>query len=197
MNPFAPTFLQVPLTDELIYAADDRAKALGKDYLNEHSMRGLAGLQVGAIGELVFMAYLMSLGIKYIDDSGTATTHDLRLILDSEVRVDVKTKERKRNQPSYDWDCTVSDYLINHQNVDYYSFVSVASWNPKSYSIERFAGCNAYYLGMVSKSEFSEKSEFIPKGTRDWSNGFTSHKDQWNIKVENLNPPKKEYLWIT
>ena len=87
-------------------------------------------------------------------------------------------------------------YLINHQAVDYYSFVSVTSEDPKSTSMSRFSGQSAYYLGMISKDEFLERAEFIPKGTYDWSNGFTSHKDQWNIKVEDLHSPKKEDLFI-
>lgn len=195
-HPFHPKVLQVRLTDELLQAADERAKSAGKDYLNPHSMRGLGALQVGAIGELIFMAYLLSLDIKYVDDSAVATTHDLRLLLDSEKKLDVKTKERKEAWPSYDWDCTVSDYLINHQAVDYYSFVSVTSKDPKSTSMSRFSGQSAYYLGMISKDEFLARAEFIPKGTYDWSNGFTSHKDQWNIKVEDLHSPKKEDLFI-
>ena len=107
-HPFHPKVLQVRLTDELLQAADERAKSAGKDYLNSHSMRGLGALQVGAIGELIFMAYLLSLDIKYVDDSAVTTTHDLRLLLDSEKKLDVKTKERKEAWPSYDWDCTVS-----------------------------------------------------------------------------------------
>lgn len=184
--------VEVHLSAGLLAAAEKKVQDLGTEVLNANSMRGLAALQVGAVGELAFMSYLDSLHIRYEDDSALSMNHDIRVFLDLELKLDVKSKERKPLRPSADWDCTVSDYLLNYQDVDYYAFVSVASSNTKSDSIDRFEGQVAYILGTAHKSDFLEKAEFIKKGTYDWTNGFTSHKDQWNMKVKDLRAPKGE-----
>ena len=183
---YSTQVLNVPV-EHLLASAQERALSVGSGEINQHSMRGLAALQVGALGELVFMEYLDNLNVPYVDESLICKTHDIRVEAPSSL-IDVKAKERKLGAPQEHWDCTISDYLINFQHVDFYAFISLRSNDTKSEDIARFV--SADILGTISKQEFSEKSEYIPKGTIDWSNHFTSHKDQWNVKILDLRPPK-------
>lgn len=179
--------LNVPV-EHLLEAAANRAALVGSGYMNSHSMRGLAAMQAGALGELVFMEYLQMLELEYTDDALNEKTHDLVV---NNKKIDVKSKERGLKQPTEDWDCTISDYLSNYQDVDFYAFISLRSSDNASNStdIKRFV--SADILGTISKEMFSKKAFFIKKGDIDWSNGFVSHKDQWNIKISDLRPPKQ------
>lgn len=186
--------VNVPV-QHLLAAADERSRRVGSGHLNHHSMLGMSGMQTGALGELVFMEYLDSLQVQYEDQALEYTTHDL-LIPSISSKIDVKTKERSLGSPTDSWDCTISDYLSTHQNVDFYAFVSIRSNDNRSNSTDMSRFVSADILGTISRDSFKEKSFFIQKGELDPSNGFKSHKDQWNIKISDLRPPKRARIHI-
>jgi hypothetical protein len=141
------------------------------------SMRGSAGNEVGAMGELVAMRYLDGIKVPYRDE--TTVDHDL---LTGFGTVDVKTKERTVvPQPHYE--CTVPDYNGEAQQPDWYLFVSLLS--------DKTGGCGRFKRGWVLGSIRRDKfygvaKEWVP-GTKDSSNGWSASIRCWNVPVSALN----------
>jgi hypothetical protein len=144
------------------------------------SMRGSAGNEVGAMGELVAMRYLDAQGVLFLDE-GTVN-HDLRT---RHGTMDVKTKERSvPPQPHYD--CTVPDYVGDAQKPDWYLFVSLLS--------DGSPGCGRFkrgwVLGTIRRDAFYEvATEWVP-GVKDVSNGWEATIRCWNVPVSALREPR-------
>jgi hypothetical protein len=143
-------------------------------------MRGSAGNEVGAMGELVAMRYLDLIGVRYLDER--EVNHDLRV---GHVTVDVKTKERSVT-PKPDYDCTAPDYNKEAQLPDWYLFVSLLS--DKSKGTQRFR--RGWVLGSMLRVEFREQATLWEPGMRDTSNNWDPTIACWNVPVSALKPPK-------
>ena len=168
--------VEVPL-DGLHGAAQSRADATPE---LRRSMRGAAGNEVGAMGELVAMRYLDAQGVMYLDEG--KVNHDLRT---RHGTMDVKTKERTVvPQPHYD--CTVPDYVGDAQKPDWYLFVSLLS--DGSRGVRRFK--RGWVLGTIRREDFyANASEWKP-GVRDVSNGWEATIRCWNVPVSVLRPAR-------
>jgi hypothetical protein len=180
--------LNVPVA-HLLDAAEARALSVGTGQINQNSMLGLHALQAGALGELVFMEYLDSLSVEYVDESAIHTTHDIRTVSPSFL-IDIKTKERGLSKPREDWDATVSDYLIDHQLVDFYAFVSLRSTNRDRTCTDMNRFQSADIWGTMTKKDFLSTARLIKRGERDGDNYFQSKIDMWNVSLLELTPPK-------
>lgn len=155
-----------------------QARADGTPELRR-SMRGAAGNEVGAMGELVAMRYLDSVWVPYRDVG--LVNHDLTTMHGT---VDVKTKERTV-APKPHYDCTVPNYVKGHQMPDLYLFVSLLS--DKSQGCERFS--RGWVLGTMGRLRFEEVSTMWQPESRDESNGWSATITCWNVPISALKPP--------
>lgn len=163
--------------------ADARAREIGS---LEYSMRGLQASQVGAMGELVGMHYLDLLKVKYEDVSGESTTHDINAFVEGgKKKVEFKSKERTVAPLEY-YDCTVPMYNKEHQQPDYYIFLSLLSTG-KSEDIKRFK--KGYLLGSLSREEFNARATLWVPGDVDNTNNWTPTIECFNVQVLDLNKP--------
>lgn len=184
---YANQVLNVPV-EHLLSAAESRALSVGTGHINEHSMKGTRALQTGALGELVFMEYLDSLGVKYLDEASKFKTHDIRIISPSEYLLDVKSKERGLSAPREDWGASISAYLRDYQQVAYYAFVSLRSSDRNSEDMQRFKSADIY--GTITKAKFDSIKVFIEEGQPEGDNGYFAQESHWNVPLLELNPPK-------
>ncbi len=167
--------VEVPL-DRLHVVAQARANAVPE---LRRSMRGAAGNEVGAMGELVAMRYLEQAGVLFRDEPqweyDVWTPHGT---------IDVKTKER-RVVPLPNYDCTVPKYVEATQHPDWYLFVSLLS--DKSRGCHRFK--RGWVLGSISHTEFWERARVVEAGDFDESNGWAATIACRNLPVSALRPP--------
>jgi len=144
----------------------DRAKTLP---LLNNSIRKGKGVIVAYIGEEV---------VKKALDGEIKDTYDYDIVYGSDVKVDVKTKERTV-PPEEHYNCTVADFNTK-QNCDEYAFASVLD----DYS-------TAWYLGKISKEDFYKKAKFYKEGELDPDSprgrDFFFKADCYNIKISELN----------
>jgi hypothetical protein len=108
----------VLLTEEILYRAEERARALP---VFDYSHRAYEANLVGSIGEIVFEMFLDHHHISYRDDTWS-TERDY--VVAERFSVDVKTKDRTV-YPRPDYDNSVPIYNHDHQRPDYYYFVSL------------------------------------------------------------------------
>jgi hypothetical protein len=167
--------VEVPL-DGLHVVAQSRANAVPE---LRRSMRGAAGNEVGAMGELVAMRYLEQANVLFRDEPDY--DHD---IWTPHGTIDVKSKERTVSpQPHYD--CTVPEYVEDAQKPDWYLFVSLLS--DKSRGCHRFK--RGWVLGSISYAEFWERARVVGQGDLDESNGWAATIACRNLPVSALRPP--------
>jgi hypothetical protein len=171
--------IEIPLHG-LHAAAQARADATPE---LRRSMRGAAGNEVGAMGELVAMRYLNAAGVLYLDEG--KVNHDLRT---AHGTMDVKTKERTV-EPRLTYDCTVPDYVGDAQKPDWYLFVSLLS--DKRAGVGRFK--RGWVLGTIRREAFYEvATEWNPENV-DVSNGWKPTIKCWNVPVSALRAPRQVY----
>ena len=167
----------------LLAEADKRAREMGQ--LNAFSVRGLAGAQVGKLGELVAYEYLRAGSIDF--DEVDLVSHDAVFrVSDGERTLEVKTKERTV-APREDYECSIFEYNTDVQKPDFYLFISLYSKWKGSDDINRFT--KAYVLGTVSSHEFYEKSRVLGTDFVDVSNNWSPLKGTRNIFISELKPP--------
>jgi hypothetical protein len=168
--------IEIPLQG-LHRKAQERADATPE--LNR-SMRGAAGNEVGALGELVALRYFDLIGVLCLDEG--RINHDLRT---AHGTIDVKTKERTVvPQPHYD--CTAPDYNAEVQLPDWYLFVSLLS--DKSKGTSRFT--RGWVLGTIRRGDFYEQAKVWEAGATDGSNGWSASIACRNVPVSALRKPK-------
>lgn len=169
----------------LLAEADRRAREMGQ--LNPFSIRGLAGAQVGKLGELVAYDYLSRCEVDF--DEVDLISHDAVFRNGGiERTLEVKTKERTV-APREDYECSIFEYNTDVQKPDFYLFISLRSQWKGSEDINRFT--KAYVLGSVSSHEFDEKSRKLGTDFVDETNLWSPLKDTRNIYISDLNPPRR------
>lgn len=136
------------------------------------SMRKRAANEVGALGEVVALTYLATLGAT-VTDAGEIG-HDL--IVNGKT-VDVKTKERTvAPQPHYE--CSVPDYLDGVQTPDIYLFVSLLSNG--GVGMARFE--RAWVLGSLPHTEFHKQATH-------WTTDMVDRRNNWQATIPVRNVP--------
>jgi hypothetical protein len=145
----------------------------------KRSMRGAPGNEVGALGELVAIDYLQSVGVDVEDAQQIG--YDLST---AHGTFDVKAKERKVPPRPY-YECTVPDYVREAQKPDWYLFVSLTSG--LGTGVRRFT--EAWVLGTISGVDFDRLAVLWEPGKTD-SNGWGATVPCWNVKVSSLRPPR-------
>jgi len=99
-------------------------------------------------------------------------TFEYDLILNKDIRIDVKTK-RTSVKPKINYDCSV--VANKRQDCDVYVFTRVKN----DFSV-------GWLLGYLPAKEYFEVANFMEKGTIDPSNGWKVSKDCYNIPIDEL-----------
>ena len=170
----------------LTVPVDDRHYDLARELLStrpvyRRSHRGEAANEVGCLGEAVVYSTLADtyrLEVEPVFD----TTHDLELADGSTV--EVKTKDRTV-APRPDYDCSVPDYVADHQHADFYVFVSLQRDKGADEGLERFH--TAHLVGVGSPHMLARKGRLMEAGTTD-TNGTTFWTSCRNIAIGDLVP---------
>lgn len=170
--------IEVPL-DGLHGPAQRRADGVPE---LRRSMRGRAGNEVGAMGELVAFRYLSALGVPLVEDS--TVDHDAVV---AGLTVDVKTKERTV-PPLPHYECSVADYNAEQQRPDVYLFVSLLREGPAREGCSRFV--RGWVLGTLTRSRLDELGVPWTPSMSDGANGWTPTIPCRNVRVEQLSPPR-------
>jgi hypothetical protein len=173
--------------ERYLEAAQARSELLGE--LNR-SMRGTQANQVGALGELIGMDYLLSCGVEI--EEVFSTSYDVRVKIDGVWKtLEFKTKERTVvPQPFYD--CTVPAYNHDHQRPDFFLFISLVS-SGKSDQISRFS--RAFILGSITLERFDELATPWSPNQTDQSNGWTPTIECYNVPIGHLAPPLEREIY--
>jgi len=100
-------------------------------------------------------------------------TYDYDIILDSGIRVDVKTK-RTTVKPKEHYECSVAAFNTK-QSCDYYAFVRVHNDMQV-----------AWFLGVYPKDSYYKDAKFLRKGDIDPSNNFVVKADCYNLPISSL-----------
>lgn len=169
----------------LLAEADILAREMGR--LNQFSVRGLAGAQVGKLGELVAYEYMREGNVEFrvVD----CTEYDaIFKHLGREFTLEIKTKER-RVEPREDYECSAFAYNQDHQKPDFYLFISLLSDKTKGKEdINRFT--YAYILGTMSGTEFDLHARDLSTSYLDPTNNWSPSKDTRNVFIRDLAAPK-------
>jgi hypothetical protein len=169
------------LLGQVLPVAERRAAAMP---IYDRSMRGVAGNEVGATGEVVAMEYLTSCGVDVKDDP--TINGDLWV---AGQRVEVKTKER-RVSPTMGHACSAPAYNHEVQVPDWWLFVSLLS--DGTLGVGRFR--RAWVCGVIPDERLRTEGVLWKPGDVD-SNGWTPTIPVWNIPVSSLCDPAK--MWVS
>lgn len=169
----------------LLPDADRLAQEMGR--LNQFSVRGLAGSQVGKLGELAAYEYMRECGVHF--EEVDCTEYDsIFYHLGNKYTLEIKTKERGV-EPREDYECSAFAYNQDHQKPDFYLFVSLLSDKTKGKEdINRFTA--AYILGTMSGVEFDLHARDLDTGYIDPTNNWSPSKDTRNVYIRDLSAPK-------
>ena len=171
--------IEIKITEEMHKRAEETAKDIPSFKLSYRG--GLEANVIGCLGEYIVEDWLRLNNILFQDERGE-TTHDYRLL--NNRTFDVKTKDRTcPMQQSYA--CTVSDYNAEHQQPDYYIFVSLQrEKNNKTNDIRRFH--TAFIVGGVKRNYFKKHSLGWKIGQIDPSNNWPVKFDCHNLLANNI-----------
>ena len=153
--------IEINIKDEHVHKAKIKSKEMG---VINNSIRQGKGNLCGFVGEAVMEDYFKA---------SEANTYDYDIILSNGKKVDVKTKQTKVKPRDY-YDCSIANFNTR-QNCDYYAFVRVNNELTK-----------AWFLGLVDKKDYLEKSRFLKKGDVDGDNRFVVRADCHNLSIEQV-----------
>lgn len=174
---------------ERVYSAARELLATRPVYRGSH--RGGAANEVGCLGEAVVVdalhgTYGIAVSPVY------ATTHDMEL--PNGWTIEVKTKDRTV-APLPHFDCSVPDYVADHQCADFYVFVSLERERSSTDGLERFH--TAHLVGVASPALVAKHGRLMDAGRTD-TNGTTFWTACRNIAIADLVPlPDAVRLWRT
>ena len=170
--------IELKLNKQIWDETNKRADALP---IFKNSHRALAANQVGCLGEVIVEWWLKFEEIDFTPEL-TETTHDYRLAFGTTF--DVKTKDRTV-KPRPDYDCSIPLYNHEHQQPDYYVFVSLQrnKSNPSESSARYHT---AYILGGLNQHQLGIHGKEWKKGEVDPSNGTKFWTACKNVKVNQL-----------
>lgn len=143
------------------------------------SHRGVAGNEVGCLGEVIVEALLTAFEIDFKFTG--ATSHDLQV---GGEFWEVKTKDRTVIPKPF-YDCSVPLYNSDHQKVDEYVFVSLYRDGGASMGVRRFP--IAYVVGIVNRERVFREGRVWRAGETDPSNGTQFWTDCVNLPISRLD----------
>ena len=157
--------IEMPVTGEIIAEAHRKSIEMG---ILRHSITAGDGNLAAFVGEGIVAQYFIDKG----DTVDWTNTYEYDMIIDVDVRVDVKTK-RTSVKPKMDYDCSVG--AKRRQDCDVYVFTRVKN----DFSV-------GWILGFMSAKEYFEVANFMEKGIIDPSNGWKVSRDCYNLPIQEL-----------
>ena len=154
---------EINITEGVLSNAKKRAKSFKSN--SQTIERKLDTKIAGFVAEEIF-----------VDNFGGELVADSNFFHDVETDIggiDIKTK-RCKSKPLINYDCSVTSYQLQKAQCDFFLFCRC------NYDFTKLWIC-----GIISTKKFREKSEFIPKGTRD--GGFVCNTDMFNMKIQDLD----------
>ena len=210
------TFVSVQLLPRHWKAAEERAEKMP---VLKKSQRGKEANIVGCLGEIVFMEYLHSEGVEFTEDF--ATSHDITIV--GSGTLDIKTKDRTV-PPKPEFEASISLYNHEHQDVDYWAFISLERGRPLCghdgctlfASGHPFGGpdtpsCDhdlvepkyvksfhhAHIVGISNRAILAHFGTQWNTGDTDPSNGMTFKMDSLNLPFSVLKPVREaSKIWL-
>jgi hypothetical protein len=149
-----------------------------------NSHRGAEAVLIGCLGEVMFEEYLRNNGVFFLPQL-RETTHDY-LVGKQYFVFEVKAKDRTV-PPRPDYECSVPLYNYDHQVVDGYAFLSLERTKGTQRGLKRFHSC--WFVGVVSRKNFEQKSVTRKKDEVDLRNGTKFWTACKNIYIRDLSPP--------
>jgi len=157
--------IEIPVTTPIMTMAHTKSIDMG---ILKNSITNGEGNLAGFIGEGLVFEYLMN----NAEMVSWENTFEYDLILNKDIRIDVKTK-RTSVKPKINYDCSV--VANKRQDCDVYVFTRVKN----DFSV-------GWLLGYLPAKEYFEVANFMEKGTIDPSNGWKVSKDCYNIPIDEL-----------
>lgn len=169
--------IQIDLNEDIWSKADYLSRQLP---IYEKSHRGLQANQVGVIGEIIAEMFFKQYGIGFIETKNTQ--HDYQFL--SGRTIDIKTKDRTVS-PRLNFDCSVPLYNHEHQQPDYYLFISLQrSRSDNSEEIRRYK--KAYILGALNRDILHSRGKVWQGGQTDPANGTKFWTSCINVNAKQL-----------
>lgn len=182
------------LTPELVQFLTKRAP---KGKLNGQTIHDDGeGNLVGYISEEIMLDIFTRLykgsgeEIQYVADE--STQYD---ILIGKHKVDIKSKMRT-SMIRPDYDVSIAEYTISHQQCDTYAFCSITFTRDKKTPLD------FYFMGVMKKADFLKAATVLKKGQPDGDNilpngqPFIVRKDCRNMKCRDLKQFEYEQLKV-
>lgn len=144
------------------------------------SHRGAPANVVGALGEVLAIEFLTGGGLPLEHDD--VTTHDLRF--PSGETLEIKTKDRTV-APLPHYECSVPLYNHDHQQPDYYFFISLQRPRDTVTGINAFH--TAYLCGAASRRQVA-RARTRHTGETDPTNGTRFWTACQNLPIHDLVP---------
>jgi hypothetical protein len=145
----------------------------------KRSMRGKKANFIGALGEIAFEEFLNDNLIWWKDDRRN-TRNDY--VIYGKATVEVKTRDRTV-EPKPDYECGVMGYNHDHQQADYFAFMST----------QREKGSETphlvHFLGACNLAQLKRYGRWMEKGYVDKSNNMEFKEDGVNMYIHQLTNP--------
>jgi hypothetical protein len=174
------SFVTGPITD--LHRNTARRRANGYPIF-PGSHRGVEANEIGALGEVIAESWLARNNIQFKSVRTTRTD----LVLSDDKTLEIKTKDRTV-APKLDYEASIPLYNHDHQQPDYYLFVSLERKRGQSSSLANFH--TAHIVGASSVRRMHQHGKIWEAGETDPDNGTTFWTDCLNVKIKNLVEPE-------
>ena len=162
------------ITKEILWLAEKRIE---DDPIFKNSIRGKEANLIGSIGEVLFERFIQEEGLTLEKETGETEKYNHDFVIEGEFTVDVKTKDRSV-VPKSNYDCTVAQKTLDHQDPDYFYFISLLK--------KKGIFTDGYLLGAIDTPNLLIRGETWKAGEVDARNGKTIRKDCVSIEIKDL-----------
>jgi hypothetical protein len=169
-------------------AVNDRHRQLAAERAAEYpilkgSHRGVEANEIGALGEVIAESWLARNDVQFQSVRTTRTD----LVLSGQKTLEIKTKDRTV-APKLEYEASIPLYNHDHQQPDYYLFVSLERKRGQSSNLANFH--TAHIVGASSVRRMHQHGKVWEAGETDPDNGTTFWTDCLNIKIGKLVEPE-------
>ena len=162
------------ITKEILWLAEKRIDDIP---ILKNSIRGKDANLIGSIGEVLFERFIQDEGLTLEKETREKEKYNHDFVIEGEFTVDVKTKDRSV-VPKSNYDCTVAQKTLDHQDPDYFYFISLLK--------KGGVFTDGYLLGAIDTPNLYMRGETWKAGEVDARNGKTIRVDCVSIEIKNL-----------
>ena len=162
------------ITNEILSIAEKRIEDIP---ILKDSIRGKQANLIGSIGEVLFERFIQDAGLMLEKETREKEKYNHDFVIGEEFTVDVKTKDRNV-PPKLNYDCTVAQKTLDHQEPDYFYFVSLLK--------KGGVFTDGYLLGAIDTPNLLIRGEKWKEGDIDARNGKSIRVDCVSIEIKDL-----------